>query len=121
MANQIRYDVDFNVQKKSLQALKYYAFKRKETNKHIEEYNQQLEKHNKVLIQEKTKLSQDIYSLQEMNKTLMCKRTKDPYKGMYNLVGGKIEKITYNMTATLDDIMANKAVRVIFFIVFIYR
>ncbi len=28
----------------------------------------------------------------EMNKTLMCKRTKDPYKGMYNLVGGKIEK-----------------------------
>lgn len=50
--------------------LGYYAFKRKETNKHIEEYNQQLEKHNKVLIQEKTKLSQDIYSLREMNKTL---------------------------------------------------
>ncbi|MGN1000717.1 MAG: NUDIX hydrolase [Bacilli bacterium] len=23
---------------------------------------------------------------------LMCKRTKDPYAGMYNLVGGKIEK-----------------------------
>ena len=28
----------------------------------------------------------------EMNKTLMCKRTKEPYMGMYNLVGGKIEK-----------------------------
>ena len=28
----------------------------------------------------------------DMNKTLMCKRTKEPYKGMYNLVGGKIEK-----------------------------
>ena len=28
----------------------------------------------------------------EMNKTLMCKRTKEPYIGMYNLVGGKIEK-----------------------------
>lgn len=27
-----------------------------------------------------------------MDKTLMCKRTKEPYKGMYNLVGGKIEK-----------------------------
>lgn len=27
-----------------------------------------------------------------LQKTLMCKRTKDPYKGMYNLVGGKIEK-----------------------------
>lgn len=24
--------------------------------------------------------------------TLMCKRTKDPYVGMYNFVGGKIEK-----------------------------
>ncbi len=24
--------------------------------------------------------------------TLMCKRTKEPYTGMYNLVGGKIEK-----------------------------
>ena len=24
-------------------------------------------------------------------KTLMCKRTKEPYMGMYNLVGGKIE------------------------------
>ena len=27
-----------------------------------------------------------------MEKTLMCKRTKKPYIGMYNLVGGKIEK-----------------------------
>ena len=25
-------------------------------------------------------------------KVLMCKRAKEPYKGMYNLVGGKIEK-----------------------------
>ena len=28
----------------------------------------------------------------ELNKTLMCKRTKEPYMGLYNLVGGKIEK-----------------------------
>lgn len=28
----------------------------------------------------------------EMTMTLMCKRTKEPYKGMYNLVGGKIER-----------------------------
>lgn len=28
----------------------------------------------------------------DMNNTLMCKRTKEPYRGMYNLVGGKIEK-----------------------------
>lgn len=24
------------------------------------------------------------------DKVLMCKRRKDPYKGLYNLVGGKI-------------------------------
>ena len=28
----------------------------------------------------------------DLSKTLMCKRTKEPYKGMFNLVGGKIEK-----------------------------
>ena len=28
----------------------------------------------------------------DMTKTLMCKRTKEPYMGMYNLVGGKSEK-----------------------------
>ena len=28
----------------------------------------------------------------ELKKTLMCKKTKEPYKGMFNLVGGKIEK-----------------------------
>lgn len=28
----------------------------------------------------------------DINNTLMCKRTKEPYIGMYNLVGGKIEK-----------------------------
>ena len=27
-----------------------------------------------------------------LKQTLMCKRTKEPYMGMYNLVGGKIEK-----------------------------
>lgn len=28
----------------------------------------------------------------EQKNTLMCKRTKNPYIGMYNFVGGKIEK-----------------------------
>ena len=27
-----------------------------------------------------------------LSKTLMCKRAKEPYKGMLNLVGGKIER-----------------------------
>ena len=30
----------------------------------------------------------------KLENTLMCKRTKEPYMGMYNLVGGKIEKKT---------------------------
>lgn len=29
---------------------------------------------------------------EKYKKTLMCKRTKEPYKDMFNLVGGKIEK-----------------------------
>ena len=29
---------------------------------------------------------------EKFENTLMCKRTKEPYMGMYNLVGGKIEK-----------------------------
>lgn len=28
----------------------------------------------------------------DFDEILMCKRTKEPYKGLYNLVGGKIEK-----------------------------
>ena len=37
-----------------------------------------------------------------LNKTLMCKRTKEPYKGLYNFVGGKIED---------DDNRLNEAYR----------
>lgn len=28
----------------------------------------------------------------DRQKTLMCRRVKDPYKGLYNMTGGKIEK-----------------------------
>ena len=38
----------------------------------------------------------------DMTKTLMCKRTKEPYKGLYNFVGGKIED---------DDNRLNEAYR----------
>lgn len=31
-----------------------------------------------------------VYNM-NLDKLLMCKRRKDPYKGLYNLVGGKIE------------------------------
>jgi len=29
---------------------------------------------------------------QDQNQLLFCKRKKDPYKGLYNFVGGKIEE-----------------------------
>lgn len=29
----------------------------------------------------------------DMNQLLMCKRLKNPYKGLSNLVGGKIESV----------------------------
>lgn len=41
----------------------------------------------------------------EMNKTLMCKRTKELYIGMYNLVGGKIEKENDGLNETYRELV----------------
>lgn len=38
------------------------------------------------------KLNVIIVYNKEENKILMCKREKEPYKGKFNLVGGKVEK-----------------------------
>ena len=38
------------------------------------------------------KLNVIIVYNKEENKILMCKRAKEPYKGKYNLVGGKLEE-----------------------------
>ena len=38
------------------------------------------------------KLNVIIVYNKEVNKILMCKREKEPYKGKYNLVGGKLEE-----------------------------
>ena len=38
------------------------------------------------------------------DKILFCKRTKDPYKGLYNLVGGKIEKDEDGFTAAYREL-----------------
>lgn len=35
---------------------------------------------------------------------LMCKRRKDPYKGLYNLVGGKIEKGEDGLSAAYREL-----------------
>ena len=38
------------------------------------------------------------------DKVLMCKRQKDPYKGLYNLVGGKIEPGENGLTAAYREL-----------------
>ena len=38
------------------------------------------------------------------NKILMCKRTKEPYKGKLNLVGGKVEKEEDELHAAYRDV-----------------
>ena len=40
-----------------------------------------------------------------LEKTLMCKRTKEPYMGMYNLVGVRIEKEYDNLNYSLSKIL----------------
>ena len=39
----------------------------------------------------------------DLSKTLMCKRTKEPYIGMYSLVGGKIEKKMMDYMKRIDN------------------
>ena len=38
------------------------------------------------------------------DKLLFCKRMKDPYKGLYNLVGGKIDKGEEGLTAAYREL-----------------
>ena len=40
----------------------------------------------------------------DLTSTLMCKRTKEPYKGMYNFVGGKVEEGEDNDTAAYREL-----------------
>ena len=61
----------------------------------------------------------------KMTKTLMCKRTKEPYKGMYNLVGGKIEKENDGLNEAYRELkeetnIKNEDVELIYFMKFEY-
>lgn len=40
----------------------------------------------------------------DIKKVLMCKRTKEPYQGLYNLVGGKIEKANDNLNEAYREL-----------------
>ncbi len=44
-----------------------------------------------------------VYS-EDRQKILMCKRSRDPYKGLYNLVGGHIEAYESGETATYREL-----------------
>lgn len=40
----------------------------------------------------------------DRTKILMCRRVKDPYKGLYNMVGGKIESGEDGYTAAYREL-----------------
>lgn len=48
---------------------------------------------------------------QEMTKLLFCKRVKDPYKGLYNLVGGKIENGEDGFAAAYRELEEETGIR----------
>lgn len=50
------------------------------------------------------KLNVIIVYNKEGNELLMCKRAKEPYKGMYNFVGGKVEKREKGISAAYREL-----------------
>lgn len=50
------------------------------------------------------KLNVIIVYNKEESKILMCKRAKEPYKGKYNLVGGKVEQGENEMNAAYREL-----------------
>ena len=50
------------------------------------------------------KLNVIIVYNKEENKILMCKREKEPYKGKYNLVGGKLEENEDNLEGAYREL-----------------
>lgn len=46
----------------------------------------------------------------EVKNILFCKRTKEPYKGMYNLVGGKIELSNDNLSEAYRELLEETSI-----------
>ena len=42
---------------------------------------------------------------EDLTKTLFCIRAKEPYKGLYNFVGGKVEKMSLMMMQHIENYM----------------
>ena len=51
-----------------------------------------------------------VYNKEE-NKILMCKREKEPYKGKFNLVGGKVEKDEDELHAAYRELYEETGIR----------
>lgn len=45
----------------------------------------------------------------------MCKRTKEPYKGMFNLVGGKIDKENDGLNEAYRELRKKQILTVMIF------
>ena len=59
----------------------------------------------------------------EENKILMCKREKEPYKGKFNLVGGKVEQNEEELQAAYRELKEETGIIIndpIFFETYIY-
>lgn len=50
-----------------------------------------------------------VYDKDKKN-VLMCKRSKEPYKGLYNLVGGKIEKDDDGLNEAYRELLEETAI-----------
>lgn len=66
-----------------------------------------------------------VYNKEE-DKILMCKRKKEPYKGKFNLVGGKIEKDENELDAAYRELqeetgITNKDIKLIHIMNFEYK
>ena len=46
-----------------------------------------------------------------LDKALFCKRHKEPYKGLYNLVGGKIETNEDNLAAAYRELQEEAGIK----------
>ena len=44
---------------------------------------------------------------EDLSKTLFCIRAKEPYKGLYNFVGGKVEKNKLEWVTINDELLDN--------------
>lgn len=61
----------------------------------------------------------------EKTKLLFCKRIKNPYRGLYNLVGGKVEKNEQSEVAAYRELneetgISNKDIKLVHIMDFIY-